>query len=186
MPLHELGIICGTREILPESCTIPGSSLDTVLSFVSGHVYEGTLNGSKVLVERLWMYSNDAPQGVKQVSCLQHYISVSSDSDRIQFLYQTAVVWKQLRHQNIVPLLGITPAPLQLVSEWMAGGDITTYIAKCPHAHRLCLVGVFPPHHVTSLPSHQLLDVAKGLDYLHSCHVIQGGLKGVWDCPTIA
>ena len=53
-------------------------------------------------------------------------------------------MWKRLEHQNIVPLLGITSYPLQLISEWMSGGDLTEYIRKHPEADRLGLV-VIPP-----------------------------------------
>ena len=51
-------------------------------------------------------------------------------------------MWKHLSHPNIVPLLGITPTPLQLISEWMPNGDLTEYIKKHPNADRLGLVGV--------------------------------------------
>ena len=57
-----------------------------------------------------------------------------------QTLYQEAIVWKRLEHQNIVPFLGITPSPLQLISEWMPGGDLTEYIKKHPDANRIDLV----------------------------------------------
>ena len=48
-------------------------------------------------------------------------------------------MWKRLEHRNIVPLLGITPNPPQLISEWMPGGDLTEYIRKDPCADRLGL-----------------------------------------------
>ena len=51
-------------------------------------------------------------------------------------------MWKHLEHKNIVRLLGITSAPLQLISEWMPGGSIVEYIKKHPDADRLGLVGV--------------------------------------------
>ena len=51
-----------------------------------------------------------------------------------------AVVWKHLEHPNIVPLLGINTDPLQLVSYWMSGGDLTEYIMNHPDANRLSLV----------------------------------------------
>lgn len=38
-------------------------------------------------------------------------------TDKAQTLYQEAVMWKRLAHPNIVSLLGITSAPLQLISE---------------------------------------------------------------------
>ena len=53
-------------------------------------------------------------------------------------------MWKRLKHQNIIPLLGITQTPLQLISEWIPGGDLTEYIKKHPDAGRLDLVGVPP------------------------------------------
>jgi len=53
-----------------------------------------------------------------------------------------AVVWKHLAHSNIVPLLGVTIDPLQLIWDWMSCGDLTEYIAKNPDADRLSLVSV--------------------------------------------
>lgn len=47
-----------------------------------------------------------------------------------------------MKHPNIVPLLGITPTPLQLISEWMTGGALAEYIKKNPDTDRLGLVGV--------------------------------------------
>ena len=49
-------------------------------------------------------------------------------------------MWKHLSHPNIVPLLGITPVPLQLISEWMPGGDLMEHIKSNPGANRLGLV----------------------------------------------
>ena len=49
---------------------------------------------------------------------------------------------KRLKHPNIVPLLGITLTPLQLISEWMPGGNLTEYIREHPDLDRLGLVGV--------------------------------------------
>ena len=50
-------------------------------------------------------------------------------------------MWKRLTHPNIVPLLGITIAPLQLVSNWMSGGELPEYLEKNYYASRLGLVG---------------------------------------------
>ena len=51
-------------------------------------------------------------------------------------------MWRYLHHQNIVPLLGVTSSPLQLISEWMPGRELTEHIKKYPDTDRLCLVGV--------------------------------------------
>jgi len=51
-------------------------------------------------------------------------------------------MWKRLTHPNILPLLGVTIAPLQLISNWMSGGDLPEYIEKHSNADLLVLVGV--------------------------------------------
>jgi len=69
-------------------------------------------------------------------------------------------MWKRLIHPNILPLLGVTITPPQLVSNWMPGGDLQEYkyIKKNADANRLGLVGVpsglSTPHlPVTSYPT---------------------------------
>lgn len=59
-----------------------------------------------------------------------------------QSFHLVAVMWKYLAHPNIVPFLGVTTDPLQLVSEWMSGGDLTEYITNYPGVNRVCLVRV--------------------------------------------
>jgi len=59
-------------------------------------------------------------------------------------------MWKHMEHPNIVPLLGVTTSPFQLVSKWMPSGDLPDYIGRNPGADLLGLVGVsaivFIPH----------------------------------------
>ena len=61
-------------------------------------------------------------------------------------------VWKKLAHPNVVPLLGVTTDPIQLVSGWMPNMDLTGYITSHPNAVRLNLVGVPLPYYATCLP----------------------------------
>jgi len=61
-------------------------------------------------------------------------------------------MWKRLTHPNIVPLLGITLAPPQLVSEWVPGGTLLNYIGAHPDADRLELVGLRPVVFILHLP----------------------------------
>lgn len=63
---------------------------------------------------------------------------------RAQKSYQEAIMWKHARHPNIVPFLGITSTPFQLVSNWMPGGNLVGYIKENPSTDRLGLVR-FPP-----------------------------------------
>jgi len=51
-------------------------------------------------------------------------------------------MWKYLAHPNIVPLLGVTTSPFQLISKWMPGGDLPDYIRKNLEADRLGLVDI--------------------------------------------
>lgn len=57
-------------------------------------------------------------------------------------LYQEAIIWKRLDHKNIVPFFGTTTTPLQIISGWMPGGNLTEYVGKHPDSNRLGLVGV--------------------------------------------
>ena len=91
-----------------------------------------------------------------------------------------AVAWKYLKHPSIVPLLGATTTPLQLVSDLVPGRDLL-YSIKDHNINRLTLVCVDLPVLILLLPYYQLSDTAEGLYYLHSCNVIHGDLKGVCD-----
>ena len=55
-----------------------------------------------------------------------------------------AAMWKSLKHPNILPLLGATISPLQLVSVLMPAGDLSKYISRNPDTNRIGLVGVDP------------------------------------------
>ena len=63
----------------------------------------------------------------------------------LQTFCQEAIMWRRLKHPNIVPLLGVTITPkFQLVSDWMSGGDLPEHLKKNPDADRLKLVGIPP------------------------------------------
>lgn len=57
-----------------------------------------------------------------------------------QTFHQVAIISKHLTHPNIVPHLGVTLPPLELISNWMPGGDFPAYIAGHPDADRVSLV----------------------------------------------
>ncbi|PCH37764.1 kinase-like protein [Wolfiporia cocos MD-104 SS10] len=75
-----------------------------------------------------------------------------------------AVIWRHLSHPNVTPFLGIntTQFRLSMVCKWMPKGNIRSYIHAHPSADRPMLV----------------MDVARGLEYLHSMGVVHGDMKG--------
>ena len=66
--------------------------------------------------------------------------SAPGHSRILQTFRQVTVVWKHLTHPNIVPLLGVTIDPPQLISDRMPGGNLTEYIASHPDTDRISLV----------------------------------------------
>ncbi|KAI6155408.1 kinase-like domain-containing protein, partial [Pisolithus tinctorius] len=77
-------------------------------------------------------------------------------------------IWSPLQHENIIPLLGITTKfdrTVSIVTEWMERGNAHQYVQD---------IAVDPrPLHVL-----QLLDIARGMNYLHSHGIAHGDLKG--------
>ena len=53
------------------------------------------------------------------------------------------MTWKALRHQNVLPLLGVTMCNnrFAMVSEWMANGRINEFIKAHSDVNRFELVG---------------------------------------------
>ena len=96
-------------------------------------------------------------------------------------LNREALIWKRLIHPNIVPFTGVTLDPLQIVSEWMSGGDLPIYIKSHPDANRVTLVSPLfgSLQKPATLAFRQLIGIATGVKYLHQCDVIHGDLKGV-------
>jgi serine/threonine protein kinase len=106
-------------------------------------VYVGTLYGLRVRAKRIRMHPMRGLEET-EVSTLAVSLPGRLHLRNPQAFFQEAVVWKRLTHPNIVPLLGVTLVPPQLISEWMSGGDLLDYIKKNPDANRLGLAGVPP------------------------------------------
>ena len=49
-------------------------------------------------------------------------------------------MWKRLSHPYIVPFVGVTMDPLQIVTKWMLNGTLTEFIEENPGADRITLV----------------------------------------------
>ena len=110
-----------------------------VASGAIADIYEGTLNGRKVRIKQVRVYSNGDPRGIQEVR-YPFFPFTPVVLKGAQKSYQEAVTWKHMKHMNIVPFRGVTIAPLQLISDWMPGGDLLQYIDRNPDAIRLRLV----------------------------------------------
>ncbi|KAF9779311.1 CNH domain-containing protein [Thelephora terrestris] len=145
--LHKLQAICGRHKILPSSYNISGDLTiiddDPVASGGFSDVWEGTYDGKKVCIKRLRI-TQQTRQVIEKAFCKE------------------AVMWKRLKHPNIVGFIGVMRNPLRLVSEWMPKGTLTEYLSENPGANRIGL----------------LLDVAEGLTFLHAIYTTHGDLKG--------
>ncbi|KAK0499815.1 kinase-like domain-containing protein, partial [Armillaria luteobubalina] len=79
-----------------------------------------------------------------------------------------ALVWRQLRHPNILPFLGVSEelfAPSYcLISPWMANGNIMHYLEAHPSHDRLL----------------SLVQVAEGMKYLHNHNppIVHADIRG--------
>ncbi|KAJ6516320.1 kinase-like domain-containing protein, partial [Mycena sanguinolenta] len=81
-------------------------------------------------------------------------------------LGREALIWRQLSHPNLLPFFGMYMLDdrLSLISPWMDNGDLKDFLKNAPpDIDRLSL----------------MLDVARGLEYLHGQDVVHGDLKTV-------
>ncbi|KAI9010102.1 kinase-like domain-containing protein, partial [Hyaloraphidium curvatum] len=72
-------------------------------------------------------------------------------------------VWDRIRQRNVLPLLAYCEEPLMLVSDLVDGGDLRQALVR--------------ENWDLSLGWKYLLDVAKGMSYLHSLDIIHSDLK---------
>ncbi|KAF9642002.1 kinase-like protein, partial [Thelephora ganbajun] len=81
-----------------------------------------------------------------------------------KILWKLVPIWKRLAHENVLPFHGVDTSVFQLslVYEWGHNGNIMQYLESHPDVSRPNL----------------LLQVAKGLQYLHSFEIVHGNLKG--------
>ena len=62
-------------------------------------------------------------------------------NESIQAFYKEAVLWRFLRHRNVVRFLGVSATmDLCLISEWMPNGTLTSFVSSHPDADRISLV----------------------------------------------
>ncbi|KAJ3843650.1 kinase-like domain-containing protein [Lentinula raphanica] len=143
-------------QITPSSMLLSAVRRETLNAVAGGgfsDVYRGTLNGEFVCLKVLRL-------------CIEQDEKVRNDI-RKQFCRE-ALIWRQLKHPNILPLLGVQLDMFYpsfcLVSPWMANKDIITYLKKNPEHDFLTI----------------LSDIVAGIRYLHSRDppIVHGDIRG--------
>ena len=139
--------LCGASGVFPRSFALNGG-LEKVESapFARGgfsDVYKATCNGKAVVVKALRIDILGEEQRARMVwipspAWLRSLVIPS------QSLAKEVVGWKWLRHDNILPFLGVTsiPRPSCIVSPWMRNGNIMTFLKNHPEYNPFSLVSV--------------------------------------------
>ncbi|KAI6095302.1 kinase-like domain-containing protein [Pisolithus croceorrhizus] len=92
--------------------------------------------------------------------------TMTGGEDELKHRFQEVYAWSKLRHENIVPMFGISTefdSTISIISEWMPLGNAHDYVQNPEHD-----------------PRPLLKDIASGLQYLHSHElgIVHGDLKG--------
>lgn len=138
-----------TAKMLPKSLTLSTThsvtSIHPITSGTIADVWEGTYNGCKVYVKQpRYFPATDGDTWRVEIVSGPSFTLPLAPLNGLAKPYQEAIVWKHLKHPNIVPFLGVSGTPFQLVSSWMSGGYLMEYLKRRPDADRLGLV-CYPP-----------------------------------------
>jgi serine/threonine protein kinase len=107
-----------------------GFSRDPVCQGGFGDIFIGKLRGAKVAVKRLRL---DNQPELHNVSTTQMFRSIAYGGELYQRIYREALVWSQLNHPRVLPLLGIDRDTfcdtqfIGLVAPWMDHGNLRRY-----------------------------------------------------------
>ncbi|KAJ7651210.1 kinase-like domain-containing protein, partial [Roridomyces roridus] len=118
-------------------------------------------------------YESTTESGTQQIQVALKVIPIfghlSDDEKRrtLEKFSKEALVWRYLKHPNVIPFLGIDSTTFEspqraLVSPWMEQGSVLDFVAKNSPAAQ----------HALEL----YRDIIEGLRYLHSQNVIHGDL----------
>ena len=159
--LYYLSGVCGRKSLLPKSLPDPlhyGPTEEVQYYGEIATVAKGKYKG-RVVAAKIWSGLEGDLDQTRRVGAAQLVVFQRADYVRQRF-YEGVVVWKALRHPNILPLIGIATTQNQFttVSEWMNNGNINEFTKAHPDANRLELV-CFPlfSHLFSELVLKQLL-----------------------------
>jgi serine/threonine protein kinase len=112
-------------------------------------------------------------------------------------LCREALVWRQLRHPNVLPFIGLDARTFPynnlpaLLSPWMEHGTLREYIQRPAYDAKkeipplVCLWLSSDSAHADHQICVQLDGIAQGIAYLHSLAIAHGDIKHV-STPTVS
>ena len=108
----------------------------------SANVYKATYRGRAVAVKALRTLRTQTPEYTHKVRTWRSVFVVNFIYWIFQRLVKEVVGWAWLRHENIVPFIGIATQPTRfsIVSEWIPNGDIMSFFARNPGQNLFPLV----------------------------------------------
>ncbi|KAG6333596.1 hypothetical protein ID866_5496 [Astraeus odoratus] len=122
----------------------------------------GPLRGSTALVYRGILREDGTKVAIKVF-----HAGPPEDMDTLKCILREVHLWSKLQHPNIVRMFGISTefrSTISIISDWMGMGDAHAYVQN-----------------TDSDPRPLLMDIASGLQYLHSHEkgpILHGDLKG--------
>ncbi|KAJ7609200.1 kinase-like domain-containing protein [Mycena polygramma] len=144
--------ISAAHEQLPSSLFISGvNDCDEHPTFGGGFgdVYRASYRSQTVALKRIRTFTADS----------------TTHRNRLHFCKE-ALVWQGLQHRFILPLLGIDRETFYpsfcMVSPWLKHGTVIKFLRD----------------HGRGMVDRMLLQIAQGLEYLHSMNVVHGDLRG--------
>ncbi|KAK0190045.1 kinase-like domain-containing protein [Armillaria mellea] len=149
-----LRVLCRAQKAVPSSLFLRDVTKEGKNAIDGGgfaDIWKGRRHNTQVCLKVLRVFGTEDPQ----VKVLWDFC-------------QEALMWRQLRHPNVLPLLGVskdlfTPRYC-LISPWMANGNIMSYLRAHPDHDRLT----------------SLFQVAEGMKYLHNLNppIVHADIRG--------
>jgi len=105
-------------------------------------VYKATFHDRPVVIKTLNVATRSEREKLHRVSSFDPKQSMRLLKIHPQLLIQEVIVWKWLRHENILPFIGVmfAPSPISIVSERMENGNIMEFTEVNQDYNRLRLV----------------------------------------------
>lgn len=116
-------------------------------------VWLGSYSGRKVAIKVLMSYQGDEDTRKKEIRMVGYLTTlwwqqcIDVTPHLMQGFFKEVVTWKNLDHQNLLPLVGANVESengtwkYEIISEFMANGTINTFILQNQGVNRFELVG---------------------------------------------